>query len=116
MKLRPFLFCLLAAGATAAPPKISAKTQTAARLPRQRFIRGTVISVNAKEHMLVIRLDGIPGYMSAMTMRYDVALQEDLKRILPGDRIEANEVGSGPNIHLEKINVIARRNDKDNTK
>ena len=112
------VFCLLSlvllAGPAAAPA--GSPPQAAVPLPqrpRQRMARGVVVSVDAKAHKLVVRLDGIPGYMSPMTMSYSVGPREDLQKLSPGDRIEANVVGDDRNSHLESINVIARAESKD---
>ncbi len=74
--------------------------------PAQRFrLAGTVKSVDAAAERLVIQHGDIPGFMGAMTMSYDAAKREDLRKVTAGDQIESDVVVNDTGTHLENIKV-----------
>ena len=66
---------------------------------------GTVKSVDAKQHTLVVQHGEIPGFMAAMTMSYSAGKAEDLAKLAPGDQIHAELVVNPDEMHLENIAV-----------
>lgn len=51
---------------------------------------GTVVSVDPTSHQATISSQAIPGFMEAMTMPYVVKDDADLKKLAPGDHVDAN--------------------------
>jgi len=51
---------------------------------------GTVVSVEADSHQATISHGAIPGFMEAMTMPYPVKDDAELRKLSPGDHIEAD--------------------------
>ena len=68
-------------------------------------LTGTVKSVDAGDRTLVVAHGDIPGVMPAMTMQYQAANGEDLKKVSPGDQIRADLVVQGSMMRLEHIQV-----------
>ena len=62
--------------------------------PKHFKLEGTVKSVDAPNHKLVVDHKEIPGFMRAMTMPYNVKKEEDLTKISSGDQIAADVVVS----------------------
>jgi protein SCO1/2 len=104
----------LAAGAS---PKSQANGQGSAKpgtTQTKHFkLAGTVKSVDAKGHSLLVQHGDIPGFMPAMTMPYDVAKNESLDKLAAGDQITADVVVTGDESHLEHIVVTAHAKTKD---
>ncbi len=76
--------------------------------PKRFALAGTVQSVDAQQHKLVVQHGDIPGFMMAMTMPYSAGKQEDLAKIAAGDAIRAEVVVSADEVHLENIVVTGR--------
>ncbi len=73
-------------------------------LTSQRFkLTGTVRSVDAAHHRLVVEHGDIPGFMGAMTMSYSVGNHEDLRKVAAGNQIESDIVSSDTGTYLENI-------------
>lgn len=53
------------------------------------MFKGTVESVDANAKKLTVKNDNIEGWMSPMTMGYQISNPEVLKELKAGDRIEA---------------------------
>lgn len=51
---------------------------------------GTVVSVDPTSHQATISNQAIPGFMEAMTMPYVVKDDAELKKLAPGDHIDAD--------------------------
>lgn len=51
---------------------------------------GTVVSVDPASHQATISNEAIPGFMEAMTMPYLVKDDAALKKLAPGDHIDAD--------------------------
>jgi Cu/Ag efflux protein CusF len=79
-----------------------------APLTRRFELNGTVKSVDADNHRLVVDHREIPGLMGAMTMSYSVAQGENLKGLAAGDQIRSDVVVSETGSHLENIEVTGR--------
>jgi protein SCO1/2 len=75
-------------------------------------LAGTVKSVDAKNHKLVVDHKDIPGFMAAMTMPYSVRKEEDLTKVSPGDQISADVVVTDGETHLESVKVTSHAKEK----
>ena len=53
-------------------------------------LHGRIMSVDKLGHELIIDHDAIPGFMEAMTMPYPVKDDAELRKLSPGDHIEAD--------------------------
>jgi len=79
----------------------------------KRFkLAGTVKSVDAKNHKLVVDHKEIPGFMGAMTMPYSVRKEEDLTKISAGDQVAADVVVTDKDTHLEGVKVTGHAKEK----
>jgi Cu/Ag efflux protein CusF len=113
MRNAKWLLVGIALVASAAPWHGSAQTQKSAQNSAksenqqvQRYkLTGTVQSVDAKNHKLIVDGKDIPGFMGAMTMPYSSGKDEDLSKISVGDQIQADVVVGDGATHLESIKV-----------
>ena len=71
-------------------------------------LHGVVVSIEKSEYSITVKQDEIAGYMSAMTMPYEVAEQKDLEKISPGDEIHAEVVLAEGSAKLEGIRVVKK--------
>jgi len=97
----------------------SSLAQTAGQsVPPKHFkLEGTVKSVDAENHKLVVDHKEIPGFMKAMTMPYNVKKGEDLTKISAGDRIAADVVVSAEEgRYLENVKVTSHAPEKPENK
>src|SRR5215831_10713666 len=110
-KLGLLIPCLLSAICTItcdnAPNRPS--TQPAQSIKRYR-LKGQVVSVDKQSQMLNVNGEAIPGFMSAMTMPYNVKAKSELDRLAPGESIAADVVVQGDDSWLENITVTVRSN------
>ena len=72
-------------------------------------LHGVVVSIVKSEGSVVVKHDEIPGFMSAMTMPYEVADEKDLDKLSSGSEIRADVVVSRGAVRLENIKVIQKR-------
>lgn len=86
---------LLAASLAFAQPKSDKKSFA---------FKGTVTEVDAAANKLMVANENIPGWMTAMTMNYQVDDPAVLKKLKKGDRIEAT-VYDG-DFKLYKVRVV----------
>lgn len=113
MRNAKWLLVGIALIAPAAPWHASAQTQKngqdSTKSENQKVQRykltGTVKSVDAKNHKLVVDGNDIPGFMAAMTMPYSSGKDEDLSKISAGDQIQADVVVGDGATHLESIKL-----------
>jgi Cu/Ag efflux protein CusF len=98
---------LVAITALYVPAGAQAQTNTPDSKPKVFKLTGVVKSVDDKNRKLVVQHGDIPGFMSAMTMPYKVGKSEDLKKVSPGDKIQADVVVSNGGADLENIKVNA---------
>jgi protein SCO1 len=70
-------------------------------------LKGKVVSIDERGHMVNVDSEAIPGFMDAMTMPYVVKPADELSRLHPGDSITADIVVQGDNNWLENIKVTA---------
>src|SRR5579864_1201348 len=79
------------------PPQVTAA--------KRYHLQGRVVSVDKRANMLNVDGEAIPGFMSAMTMPYNVKPATQLDNLSPGDAITADVVIQGDNSWLENIAV-----------
>jgi len=79
-------------------------TQSAQSSNRYR-LKGKIVSVDKQAHMLNVDGEAIPGFMSAMTMPYNVRPESELNRLAPGESVTADVVVQGDHSWLENITV-----------
>jgi len=81
--------------------------------PKHFKLEGTVKSVDAQNHKLVVDHKEIPGFMKAMTMPYNVKNEEDLTKVSAGDQIAADVVVSAEEgRYLENVKVTSHATEK----
>jgi Cu(I)/Ag(I) efflux system periplasmic protein CusF len=117
---RGFLFLVLAvlavAIASTSPAGAWSQTNPPATQPKVYKLKGVVKSVDEKSHRITVAHDDIPGFMAAMTMPYKVGKAEDLKKLNPGDKIQADVVVGDGFVDLENIKVNGSGADAGDTK
>lgn len=69
--------------------KSNPASDTASSAGKQYSVRGKVISVDAKDGVISLDTEAIPGFMEAMTMAYTLKNPADAAHLHPGDRITA---------------------------
>jgi protein SCO1 len=109
------LFMLMTiAGMGSALAGISLAQTAGQSVPPKHFkLEGTVKSVDASNHKLVVDHKEIPGFMKAMVMPYNVKKEEDLTKISAGDRIAADVVVSAEEgRYLENVKVTGHSPEK----
>ena len=80
--------------------------------PQKHYpLQAEVISVDVPRKLIVVKHRAIPGLMPAMTMTYAVADARQIENLQPGDEINADLVVSDNKGRLEKIALLAKRND-----
>jgi protein SCO1 len=98
------LFGLLTISCNNSPNQPAAhQTESAKRYQ----LKGKVVSVDKQAHMLNVDGEAIPGFMSAMTMPYNVKPETQLDKLSPGDAITADVVVQGDDSWLENISVTS---------
>jgi protein SCO1/2 len=91
----------------------SAQTPGQSVPPKHFKLEGTVKSVDAQNHKLVVDHKEIPGFMRAMTMPYNVKKEEDLTKVSSGDQIAADVVVSADEgRYLENVKVTGHAAEK----
>lgn len=88
----------------AAPPQVTNA--------KRYHLKGKVVSIDKKAHMLNVDGEAIPGFMSAMTMPYNVKPEAELDKLSPGDSITADVVVQEDNAWLENIAVTGHSGSK----
>jgi protein SCO1 len=71
-------------------------------------LTGRVVSVDKANHSINVDGDAIPGFMSAMTMPYQVKDASVLATAAPGDQIKADIVLANDGAYLESV-VLAQK-------
>jgi protein SCO1/2 len=97
------LLTLVACNQGANQPTVSTPPQVTAA--KRYHLQGKVVSVDKRANMLNVDGEAIPGFMSAMTMPYNVKPETELDKLSPGDAITADLVVQGDNSWLENIAV-----------
>jgi protein SCO1/2 len=87
-----------------------ASNTSASSSQKQYSVRGKVISVDAKDGVISLDTDAIPGFMEAMTMAYTLANPSEASELHPGDLITAKLQITGQGAVLSDINVIQHAN------
>lgn len=86
----------------------AAKQSTQQTQSAKRYhLKGKVVSVDKQAHMLNVDGEAIPGFMSAMTMPYNVKPESQLDKLNPGDAITGDIVVQGDDSWLENISVTS---------
>jgi protein SCO1 len=99
------LSCLAACNSSNQPTVVQPTPVTGAA--KRYHLTGKVVAVDKQTHMLNVDGEAIPGFMSAMTMPYNVKPESQLDKLSPGDSITADVVLEGDNAWLENIAVTA---------
>jgi protein SCO1/2 len=97
------LLTLVACNKNANQPTVVMPPQVTAA--KRYHLQGKVVSVDKRANMLNVDGEAIPGFMSAMTMPYNVKPATELDKLSPGDAITADVVVQGDNSWIEKIAV-----------
>jgi Cu/Ag efflux protein CusF len=92
-------------GATETRAKATAGSQPATM--KRYPLTGRVVSIDKPNHSINIDGDAIPGFMTAMTMPYQVEDDSILEKVAPGDQIKAEIVLGHEGAQLE--NVVATK-------
>ncbi len=74
-------------------------------------LRGTVVSTDPADGIVVVNHEAIPGFMEAMTMPYQLKNPADARNLHPGDTITARVLvskDSQQTVLLDGIEVVAR--------
>lgn len=71
-------------------------------------LQGTIISVDTDKNLVTVEHGDIPGFMSAMTMSYELSVPKDAEGLAPGDKITADLIVSRGVAHLEKIQIVSK--------
>ena len=96
--------CFLIALALAACQSHRASAPKDGRYPLQ----GEIISVDQARQQVTVKHGAIRGLMPAMTMVYDVKDPNQVKRLWPGDHIQADLVVQSGKADLENVTVQGR--------
>jgi protein SCO1/2 len=73
---------------------------------REFKLQGQVLSIQPNHTQAVIRHEDIPGFMSAMTMPYDVKDPKEYESLKPGDLITATLVVLPTAAYLEQVKKV----------
>ena len=93
---------------TSSNPNSSADANGSSSASAKRYpLKGKVVSIDERGHMVNVDSEAIPGFMDAMTMPYVVKPADELSQLHPGDSITAEIVVQGDNNWLENIKVTA---------
>ena len=68
-------------------------------------LRGEIVSVDQAKKQVTVKHGAIPGLMPAMTMVYEVKDSAQLKRLWPGDHVQAELTVQNGKAVLENIAV-----------
>lgn len=71
-------------------------------------LRGKIVGVDAAGKKLIVDHESIPGFMSAMTMPYEIKDETLLSTLQPGDEITAQVTMTGAHYWLENVRVTGR--------
>jgi protein SCO1 len=108
-KLRLLICCLLFNVCTIACDNAPNRPSTQPAQSTKRYhLKGKVVSVDKQSHMLNVDGEAIPGFMSAMTMPYNVKAESELDKLVPGESITADVVVQGDDSWLENVRVSVR--------
>lgn len=66
-------------------------------------LSGEVVSVDRSNQQVTMKHGDIPGLMKAMTMTYPLKDDSVLRRLAPGDRLQAELVVKDGAAHLENV-------------
>ena len=73
---------------------------------REYTLQGQILSVQADRKEAVIRHEEIQGFMSAMTMPYNVVDAKEYASLAPGDLITASLIVEPTRAYLEKVKKV----------
>lgn len=116
MTRKTILSWTIAVIAIAIPSTIYTQAFAQETKPKVYKMTGVVKSVDAQGHKLTVQHGDIPGFMGAMTMPYKAGKAEDLKKVAPGDKIQADVVVTGAGTDLENIKVNGHADAGENKK
>jgi protein SCO1/2 len=87
-----------------------AETPKDAAKKKAHVLFGVVDSVDRDGYALTVNHEAVPGWMNAMTMRYNVAA-DVVNRVQPGDKIKAT-VYDGDYNALHEVQVVGSKNNE----
>jgi|SRR5437868_1729742 protein SCO1/2 len=102
IRLRRLLFTLLLAGFSSVLLACHSQNAPAPRDGRYP-LSGEVISVDRSNQQVTMKHGDIPGLMKAMTMTYPLKDDSVLRRLSPGDHLQADLVVQNGVAHLESV-------------
>ena len=106
LKLAPLIPCLLSSFCIIACNNVPNRPATEPAQSTNRYhLKGKVVSVDKQAHVLNVDGEAIPGFMSAMTMPYNVKAESELDKLAPGESITADVVVQGDDSWLENVRV-----------
>jgi protein SCO1 len=79
-------------------------------------LTGRVVSVDKANQSINVDGDAIPGFMSAMTMPYQVKDAGVLDKTAPGDQIKADIVVASDGAYLENVVIAPKASSPNPTK
>jgi protein SCO1 len=99
------LTLLAACGPSQSAKQTDTKVTTQADEPgvKRYPLTGRVVSVDKSNQSINVDGDAIPGFMSAMTMPYQVKDAGLLEKVSPGDQIKAEIVVANDGAYLENV-------------
>ena len=86
--------------------KEGAANHSAASSQKQYSVRGKVISVDAKDGVISLDTEAIPGFMEAMAMAYTLENPSEASELHPGDKITAQLQITGQGAVLSEIDIL----------
>ena len=98
MPIRMAFLCMLALAASACSRPASDR--------REYRLQGQILSVQADRKEAVIRHEEIQGFMSAMTMPYNVVDAKEYADLAPGDLITASLIVEPTRAYLENVKKV----------
>jgi protein SCO1 len=99
------LICLMFSVSCNKPNAPAGQATPAAPAAKRYHLKGKVLAVDQKSKMLNVDGEDIPGFMTAMTMPYEVKPETELDKLKPGDAITADVVVQDDKAWLENIAV-----------
>ncbi len=88
----------------------SAASSASSSATKQYSVRGKVVSVDAKDGVISLDTEAIPGFMEAMSMAYTLQDPSVASELHPGDRITAQLHLGAQGAVLSEIDIVQQAN------